>query len=473
MVVYKETIELLQNTFSESFDFITKELQWENERVILCYFTTMIDTAVVMKQINHLQIRFETNDPNWNIAPFSEVVKFSIEQIEISLCTGETVLIFPSSNTMLRIFMPKIASRAPTPPENEYVIRGSHDGFIENADVNINLIRKKINSPDLKIERLTIGSATNTKVNIIYLKTKVDQGALVVLKERLANIDMEMLYSSGQLEDYIEDSIWSPFPQFLNTERPDRVVANLVEGKIAILSDSDPTVLVAPASLFTFYESPDDFNGRVLVGSFYQLVRLASFFTAIFLPAFYIAVISFHFEIVPIDLGQQVKSSVSNVPFRPIFEAFLLEIMIELIREASIRLPSPVGQTIGVVGGLVIGDAIVSAGLASNLMIIVVALTALASFVSPSVELSTSVRILRFPFMIAASILGFFGIVVGSLMLFIHLLNLQSLNRPYLSPLIPFEPKKLLSVFFRLPNYKSHKGQKYFYFFKKGLKKNE
>lgn len=473
MVVYKETIDMLQETFSDSFDFIVKELQWENEVVILCYYATIIDTTEVLKQINHIQLNFEMNNSNWNITPFSELIEFSIEELEKSITIGETVLIFPNTNTMLRIIMPKIASRAPSPPENEYVIRGSHDGFVENVEVNINLIRKKMSTPDLKVERLILGSSTNTKVSIIYLTSKVDQNALSVLKDRISKIDIDMLYSSGQLEDYIEDSIWSPFPQYLNTERPDRVVANLVEGRIAILSDSDPTALVAPASLFTFYESPDDFNGRLLVGSFYRLVRLASFFTAIFLPAFYIAVVSFHFEIIPIDLGEEVKSSVSNVPFRPIYEALLLEIMIELIREASIRLPSPIGQTIGVVGGLVIGDAIVSAGLASNLMVIVVALTSLASFVSPSVELSTSVRILRFPFMIAASMFGFFGIVIGSLILFIHLLNLQSLNQPYLSPLLPFEPKKLLSVFFRQPYYQVHPVRKRFYFSKKGLKKNE
>ncbi|MFF2752858.1 spore germination protein [Psychrobacillus sp. NPDC058041] len=473
MVVYKETIEILKSSFSHSYDFITKELRWNEDPVILCYYSTMIDTENVLKQINHIQLLYETNDPNWKITPFSEETEFSIEQLEVSITTGETVLIFPKSNTMLRIIIPKIASRVPSSPQNEYVVRGSHEGFVENVEVNINLIRKRMNTPDLKIERLVIGSTTNTNVSIIYLRTKVDQGALEVLKERISKIELDMLYGSGQLEDYLEDAIWSPFPQFLNTERPDRVVANISEGRIAILADSDPTALIAPTTLITFYESPDDYNGRLLVGSFYRLVRLASFFIAIFLPAFYIAVASFHFEIVPIDLGEEVKSSVSHVPFRPIFEAFLLEITIELIREASIRLPSPVGQTIGVVGGLVIGDAIVSAGLASNLMVIVVALTALASFVIPSVELSTSIRILRFPFMIAASIFGFFGLVMGSLILFIHLLNLQSLNRPYLSPIIPFEPKKLFAVFFRTPYYKSNEGQKNFYFFKKGLKKNE
>ncbi|WP_313890794.1 spore germination protein [Psychrobacillus sp.] len=474
MVSYKEIVESLENEFSQAFDFIAKELVWNEEHVILCYYSTMIDTAVVMEQLQTIQRKFEAGEAEYGQTAFSEEMTFTIKQFRESICNGETVIVFPKTDKMIRILLPKIASREPSSPENEYVVRGGHDGFVENLDVNINLIRKKLKSPDLKIEKHTIGAKSNTTVSIIYLTTKVDNEALKVLKARLDRIEAEMIYSSGQLEDYLEDVIWSPFPQFLNTERPDRAVANLVDGKIIIFSDSDPTALIGPITLFTFYESPDDFNGRVLVGSFYRLVRLASFFTAIFLPAFYIAVVSFHFEIMPIDLGEQVKSSVANIPFRPIFEALLLELLIELIREASIRLPSPIGQTIGVVGGLVIGDAIVAAGLASNLMVIVVASTALASFVVPSVEMNTTVRLLRFPFMVLASMFGFFGIVIGSMLLFIHLLNLQSLNRPYLSPIIPFEPTKIKSIFFRLPYYKQVPQQRNFYLFsKKGKKKHD
>ncbi|MFJ7972495.1 spore germination protein [Psychrobacillus sp. NPDC096389] len=465
--------DILKEEFSQTFDFVAKDLAWKNESVILCYYSTMIDTPVVMEQIRIIQERYEAGEVGWGLTAFTEESNWTMKQLKESVCSGETVLIFPRENKLIRIILPKTVSRNPESPANEYVVRGAHEAFVENAEVNINLLRKRLKSTELRIDKRIIGTKSNTPVSILYLTTKVDQETLKNLMDRLDKIDVEMIYSSGQLEDYLEDSIWSPFPQFINTERPDRVVANLMEGKIAIISDADPTVLIAPINLFSFYESPDDFNGRVLVGTFYRLVRLACFFMAIFLPAFYIAVVSFHFEIMPIDLGEQVRSSVANVPFRPIFEAMLLELLIELIREASIRLPSPIGQTIGVVGGLVIGDAIVSAGLASNLMVIVVASTALASFVVPSVEMNTTIRILRFPFMVAASLFGFFGIVIGSLILFIHLLNLQSLNHPYLSPLVPFEPKKIKSIFFRLPYYKQIPERNGFYLFsKKGPKKN-
>lgn len=180
------------------------------------------------------------------------------------------------------------------------------------------------------------------------------------------------------------------------------------------------------------------------------------------MPAFYIAVVGFHSEVLPIELSKQVKLAVNEIPYRPIVEALILEVFIELIRESSIRLPTPIGQTIGIVGGLIIGDAIVSAGLVSNLMVIVVALTAISSFVVPSVEMNMTIRLLRFPFMFAASLFGFFGMVIMTLVLFIHLMNLSSLKQPYLSPIVPFDPSRFKDVFFRVPYFRLKKQQKTF-----------
>ncbi|WP_339250201.1 spore germination protein [Sporosarcina sp. FSL W8-0480] len=185
---------------------------------------------------------------------------------------------------------------------------------------------------------------------------------------------------------------------------------------------------------------------------------------AIYLPAFYIAVVSFHSEILPIEISKKVKLAINDIPYRPIFEAVIMELFIELIREASIRLPKPIGQTIGVVGGLIIGDAIVKAGLVSNLMVIVVALTAISSFVVPSLEMNTSIRVLRFPFMAAAALFGFFGMAIGTIILLIHLLSLSSLRQPYFAPFIPLDTSRFIDVFFRVPYFKFHKQQKTFSF---------
>ena len=351
---------------------------------------------------------------------------------------------------------------SPDEPDNEHVIRGSHEGFVESLDTNLSLIRKRLAIPNLVVRSMQLGDDSNTNVSYVYIESIADSDVVERVKKGLEGIGASAVIDVGQIEDYLEDSKWSPFPQFLNTERPDRVVANLLEGKITIFTDSSPTALIAPVTFFSFFQSPDDFNGRIYVGSFYRLVRLLSFITAVFLPAFYIAVIGFHSEILPVDISKQVKLAVNEIPYRPIFEALLLEMLIEIIREASIRLPTPIGQTIGIVGGLVIGDAIIKAGLVSNLMVVVVAMTAISSYVVPSVEMNTTIRILRFPFMFAATLFGFFGMVMMTLLLVIHLMNLSSLKQPYFSPVVPFDPSRFKDVFFRVPYTRLKKQQKTF-----------
>ncbi|WP_197061438.1 spore germination protein, partial [Halobacillus sp. BBL2006] len=219
----------------------------------------------------------------------------------------------------------------------------------------------------------------------------------------------------------------------------------------AIMVEGSPTALIAPSTFFMFYQAPDDYNMRWYTGTFVRLIRLASFIIAVGLPAFYIATVSFHFEVIPDELIMPVKSSINEIAYPPMIEALVMVIIIELIREAGIRLPQPIGQTIGIVGGLVIGDAVVRAGLVSNLMVIVVALTAIASFVVPSNELSTTLRLLTFPLIVLAGSLGFVGISFGFLFLLIHLTNLQSFGVPYFAPLAPLRLKDLKDTFVRVP----------------------
>ncbi|WP_342525601.1 spore germination protein [Chryseomicrobium sp. FSL W7-1435] len=347
-----------------------------------------------------------------------------------------------------------------SPVDTEYVVRGSHDGFVESLDTNKKLIQAKMRNSFLVMEDVHHDDLKKTTTTMVYLSNQIDRETVRLVRHRLQNLHSLFVFSAGQLAEELEDQNKALFPQLLLTERPDRVLAALAEGKIIVLTEGDPTAIIGPVSLFSFLDSPDDYSGRIMIGTFYRLLRLGSFFTALFLPALYIAIISFHFEIFPLSLSQQVKNSVSNIPFRPISEAILLELMIELIRESSIRLPRPIGQTIGIVGGLVIGDAIVSAGLASNLMIIVIASTTLATFVLPSTEMNTALRVIRFPLMIAASLLGFFGLIIGSLLIFIHMMRSSSYGSPFFTPLLPFEPSKLGQVFFRLPHSQPHKLQK-------------
>ena len=452
----------IKERFHDSADLFVETTEWQGESAVICYYTVLTEGREVNEQLELIRIRREAGLSDWEETAVSTILPFSMSSLVEAVCMGGVVVVFPTTNQLLKLMIPKFGLRSPEEPDNEHVIRGSHEGFVEGFDTNISLLRKRIRMSDLVVRTLKIGKTTNTDISYLYIDSIADADLVAQVHSKLKDIKADDINTAGQLEDYLEDHIWSPFPQFLNTERPDRVVANLLEGKIAIFTDNTPTCLIAPITFFSFYQSPDDYNGRVIVGSFYRIVRLLSFITAIFLPAFYIAVIGFHSEVLPLELSRKVKLAIEEIPYRPIFEALILELFIELIREASIRLPTPIGQTIGIVGGLVIGDAIVSAGLVSNFMVIVVAMTAISSFVVPSVEMNTTIRVLRFPFMILASLFGFFGIVLGSLVLFIHLLNLSSLRQPYLSPFIPFDPSRFKKVFFRLPYVKSAKQQKSF-----------
>lgn len=452
----------IKERFHESDDLLVEVTEWQGESAIICYYKALVEGYELNKQIELIRTKKQLNLGDWGETAISAISPFSMSTLVDAVCSGSAAIIFPSTNTFLQITMPQLKTRSPDEPDNEHVIRGSHEGFVEGIDTNISLLRKRLVMPDLVVRTMIVGKRGISQISYVYIDSIVDKELIDQLQIKLEGVSAETITSAGQLEDYLEDNVWSPFPQFLNTERPDRVVANLLEGKIAIFTDHAPTCLVAPVTFFSFYQSPDDFNGRVIVGSFYRLVRLLSFVAAMFLPAFYIAVIGFHSEILPLELSKKVKVAINEIPYRPIFEALILELFIELIREASIRLPTPIGQTIGIVGGLVIGDAIVSAGLVSNLMVIVVAMTAISSFVVPSVEMNTTIRVLRFPFMLLASLFGFFGIVLGSLVLFIHLMNLSSMKQPYFSPIVPFDPSRFKKIFLRLPYVKSSKQQKTF-----------
>ncbi|WP_107925191.1 spore germination protein [Lysinibacillus parviboronicapiens] len=442
----------MQKAFYHSSDFTIRQIDWRNRSsAILCFYASLVDAKEVQKILDTIYARLDTDKPFWSETLVSTIEHFSLPQAVERICKGETLIVLPDTGEMLSLTILNKVNRNPDEPNNEHILRGSHEGLIENLDTNLALLRKRINNPALVVKSFRLGKETNTRAYYLYMDGVIKPETLQELEKRLHAINIDYFYSIGQLNDVLEDSVLSPFPQVLNTERPDRVVANLVEGKVVVMTDTTPTALIAPVTFFSYYQSPDDYNARVLVGSFYRMVRLLSFISAVFLPAFYIAVISFHFEILPLELSNQVKGDVNQIPYRPLIEALILEIIMELIRESSIRLPQSVGQTIGIVGGLVIGDAIVSAGLVSNLMVIVVALTAISSYVVPSMELNTTIRLLRFPFMVLASLFGFFGIVIGVVILLIHLINLSSLKQPYFAPIIPFQPKEAYKVFIRSP----------------------
>ncbi|UVI27739.1 spore germination protein [Paenibacillus spongiae] len=376
-----------------------------------------------------------------------------LEKVVDLVVKGNAVLFIDGIEECFVIEVKSDHARNVAEPNNERVVEGSHEGFVECISINLQLVRKHIENRNLVVKRYKLGNETKIETVIVYLQNLANPKLIDEVDRRIQNIDADNISTSEFIEEYIEDKSFSPFPQLLHTERPDRVIGNLLEGRVALLAEGSPTALIMPATFFAFYQSPDDYSFRSLQGSFIRFIRMFSFVIAIGLPAYYIAVVSYHFEVIPQELLLPIKSSIEHIPFPPILEALFMELTIELLREAGIRLPGPVGQTIGIVGGLVIGDAVVKAGLVSNAMIIVVALTAIASFVVPSHEMSASVRMLRFPVMVAASLFGFIGIVFSLMIILIHLCRLESFGTPYFAPAAPFRLKDWKDAIIRLPQW--------------------
>ena len=319
--------------------------------------------------------------------------------------------------------------RAPSPPLNESTVIGPQEGFVEDIDTNINLVRKRLPVLDLQTKEMIVGEFSKTKVVMMYLDNLAEKENVDFLEESLRTLEYDQINDSAYIQELMGEK--SIFPLYINTERTDRVTKALIDGKIAIFVDGSPSVLLTPVSYFDFFISPEDYNVSWLYATFSRILRLIAVLFSICATPLYVAVLNYHYELIPSDLLETLILSRAQVPFPPLIEALFLELAIDLLREAGARLPMKVGQTLGIVGGIVIGQASVQAGLTSNILLIIVALSALASFITPIYKMGNAVRLLRFPFLMFAEIGGLFGISLGFIFLFTHLFRLTSLRKPY------------------------------------------
>ena len=336
-------------------------------------------------------------------------------------------------------------------PTTESTIRGSKEGFVESLRTNTSLLRRRIKDPRLWIEELKIGRISKTNVAIAYISGLANDKIVQEVRNRLNSIDVDSIQESGHLEEFIEDAPFSPFPTILRTERPDRVTGALLEGRVALLTDGTPFALIIPATFTMFLTAPEDYYERYFIGSAVRFLRLASFFISLTLPSLYVAVTTFHQEMLPTPLILSIAAQREGIPFPAMIEAIIMELIFEVLREAGIRLPRLVGPAVSIIGGLVLGEAAMRAGLASPAMVMVVAFTGIASFATPVFSLAIGVRLLRFIMTILGGVLGLFGIVVGMFALLIHLTALRSFGVPFLEPLAPVVLSDLKDALIRLP----------------------
>ena len=336
-------------------------------------------------------------------------------------------------------------------PTTESTVRGSKEGFVEALRTNTSLLRRRIMSPQLWIEEVTIGRITRTRVAIAYIAGVVNEDIVEEVRNRLKRIDVDAIHESGNIEEFIEDAPLSPFPTIARTERPDRVAGALTDGRVAILTDGTPFVLIVPATFTMFLTSSEDYYERYFAGSAIRLLRIAAFFISLTLPALYVAVTTFHQEMLPTPLVLGIAAQREGIPFPAVVEALLMEFAFETLREAGIRLPRVVGQAVSIIGALVVGDAAIRAGLASPAMVMVVAFTGIASFATPVFSLAVAARLLRFVMTVLGGALGLFGVAMGMFALLTHLTCLRSFGVPYLEPLAPLVLSDLKDALVRVP----------------------
>ncbi|MBS4210266.1 spore germination protein [Bacillus sp. FJAT-50079] len=367
-----------------------------------------------------------------DISTFSDAIK--------DLLNGNTILIIDGEAKAISIDTAKFENRSVAEPSTETVIKGPKAAFIESVAINRSLLRKQLRDPNLMCEFAEIGEHAPQQVSIMYLKNIADPSIVEDVKKRLNKIRTDSIITLSTLEQHIEERPYSIIPSTLETERPDRTVAFLQEGHVVLLMENSPTALVVPITFWSLFHTVEDQYLRMAYGNFIRMIRFISLLLALFTPSFYIAVTTYHSEMIPTDLMLAITASRERIPFPIFFEILIMEVTFEILREAGVRVPNTLGTTIGIVGALILGQAAVQANLVSPILVIIVAITGLASFTIPDISMNIAVRMLRFTFLFVTFFLGFFGFSITLAFLIAYLVSIKSFGVPFLAPLSPHFP---------------------------------
>jgi hypothetical protein len=460
----------LRETIGQSNDVVFREYTIQLQKpipVLLVFVDGLIDKQVINEYILQA-FTFESElDADWtkkaqadDIALYIRDRLLVINEVNTvndfpSLITfvlsGETAILIDGSAQALIANTRGWEHRGIEEPSTESVVRGPRVGFNEIIKSNTAQIRRWIRDPNLRIKGMQLGRRSKTDISLVYIEGIANPEIVQKVRQRLEKIDMDSILESSYIEELIEDSPYSIFPTIQSTERADRVAAALLQGRVAIFTDNTPFVLLVPMTFWSHFYAAEDYYHRWPLASLLRSIRFIAFLLSLYLPAMFIALSTFSPELIPFRLAVAIAGSREAVPFPVFIEVLLMELAIEIIREASVRLPGPLGQTIGIVGGFVLGDAAVRAGLISPIITVVVALTAICSFTAPSFAVAIAIRLLRFPLMIIATIGGLFGISIATIFMFSHLASIRSFGTPYLAPITPFHPEDMKDMFFRAP----------------------
>ncbi|RXZ81714.1 spore germination protein [Paenibacillaceae bacterium] len=439
--------ELAQTAFSVYFDTLTKSA---STRYIKDTLQNLVAHELGPATEVTVQDVIDFFDKDGLTSPHAELMN-DFNQTIRGILDGKIVTFFDGWEKAIAYTALDIEQRQASEPITEPTVQGPHVSFIENLDRNIGVIRNLLKSPNLKFEFFTTGKQTQRTVSYGYLNGIVKPETLTEFKQKIASIDQEEIVEVSYLEEWIEDSPYSPFPQVRYTERPDTAVAALLDGKIIAMVNGSPAMLICPGNFMEFFTTTEDYYYRTIFSSLIRIIRVAAFILALMLPSTYIALSTFHSELIPTVLLLAILNTREGIPFPAMVEALIMEFFFELLREAGIRLPRPIGSAVSIVGALVIGQAAIQSQIASPVMVIVVALTGIASFALPQYNMAIAIRILRFPLMFLAATFGGLGIMVGIILIYLHLAALRSLGQPYMTTLAPLDLDKLRDAIIVLP----------------------
>lgn len=448
----KKNESYIREKFENCADILIRPMRLGSESKVDCLIVyievavsnMMLDDSALGKMINHFwevspwQIQEFIRNNSLGIADVQKLT--DMEEVLSAVLSGNAVFFIDGYDRAMKISSKGYPGMGVSEAESEKVLRGSKEGFSDSVKTNSALVRKRIRDSRLKVEEKTTGVRSKTTLQILYMEDLVQEDLLENIKNRLDEYKIDGIFDSGMLEQLTDKTWYSPFPQYQTTERPDRAAMEILNGKIVLLCDNSPSALILPSSFNGFMESSEDWFHHFETTSFLRVLRYLALVVATLLPGLYLAVIRFHTQVLPANLILAFAKAREGVPFSSVFELIFLELSFELIREAGVRVPGSLGNAIGIVGGLIIGQAAVSANLVSPIVVMIVALTALGSMVIPEEEFATAFRLLKYAFLFLGGYLGIFGIVLGIYLTVSHLSGLLSFGMPYLLPFIKKEP---------------------------------
>ena len=456
----------LSAVFADCYDFESRELMLggdKTKKVTLCFIDGLVSGSDIAEQVIRpltSELRFS---PETSLADSAELMLGGLVYVYTAkkreklgdavsdLLNGFCAVIPDGEQTAVTFEVKSKENRSVDAPKEEKVVKGAKDAFVEVLKVNTTLLRRKLRNRDLKIKELKLGEKTNTQAALIYMDGFTNKRIVDEAEKRLSAIKTEGVLTAAVIEENIADNAKTPFPQIIMTERPDKFAMNILEGRVGIMVDGLPMGFLAPGTFSQFFKVPEDHANHCIIASAMTLLRYLSLILSLLLPAFYVAVAMYHHEMIPIKMMQSIIDAKQSVPFPTAFEVLAMLVAFELLQEAGLRLPNPIGETVSIIGALIVGQSAVEAKVVSPVVVVVIALAGIAGYTMPSQDMSAALRICRFALVILAILMGLFGMAVGVSLLIYHLASLETFGVPYMSPFAGADGRHIARALLRYP----------------------